>query len=308
MGILRVGLLQMAGHGFDWQANLEQGEAFCRRAREEGADIALFPEMWNVGYTFFDRKSPAARREWQAQAITIESPFVRRFRDLSRELEMAIAITYLEQWAPSPRNVVSLIDRTGNVVLTYAKVHTCDFDREAALTPGDGFVVGSLDTARGEVQVGAMICFDREFPESARILMLQGAELILTPNACDLEANRLGQFRARAYENMLGVAMANYAVPKGNGHSVAYDGLAFLDKEGSRDTCLVESGEEEGVYVAPFDIDAIRAYRDREVWGNAYRKPDRYQALLSHVVRPPFLRSDSRRVAGEDPQGGAKRG
>src|SRR4051794_38026705 len=58
-----------------------------------------------------------------------------------------------------------------------------------------------------------MICYDREFPESARVLMLGGAELILTPNACGLDADRLGQFRARAYENMVGVAMANYATP-----------------------------------------------------------------------------------------------
>jgi predicted amidohydrolase len=42
-----------------------------------------------------------------------------------------------------------------------------------------------------------MICFDREFPESARILMLKGAELILTPNSCPLEENRIGQFRTR---------------------------------------------------------------------------------------------------------------
>ena len=64
------------------------------------------------------------------------------------------------------------------------KVHTCDFDMEAALTPGDDFYVCTLDTAKGDVRIGAMICYDREFPESARILMLKGAELILTSNAC----------------------------------------------------------------------------------------------------------------------------
>jgi N-carbamoylputrescine amidase len=299
MTSIRVALLQMVGHGWDWRANLEHGEAFCRRAREEGADIALFPEMWNVGYTFFDRRSPSAGREWRAQALTLDSPFVRRFRDLARELEMAIAITYLERWTPLPRNVVSLIDRHGEVVLTYAKVHTCDFDEEAALTPGDGFVVDRLETAHGRVTVGAMICFDREFPESARVLMLQGAELILTPNACDLEENRLGQFRARAYENMVGVAMTNYAAPKANGHSVAYDGMAFGEDESSRDTCLVKAGEEEGVYVATFDMDALRAYRAREVWGNGYRKPNRYELLVSCEVSAPFLRVDSRRGEGQ---------
>jgi len=61
-----------------------------------------------------------------------------------------------------------------------------------------------------------MICYDREFPESARILMLKGAEIILTPNCCELEQSRLGQFRTRAFENMVGVAMANYAAPQDN--------------------------------------------------------------------------------------------
>jgi predicted amidohydrolase len=180
------------------------------------------------------------------------------------------------------------------MLMTYAKVHTCDFDREACLTPGDGFHVCRLDTAEGEVTIGAMICFDREFPESARILMLKGAELILTPNACQLEANRIGQFRARAFENMVGVAMANYAAPQENGHSVAFDGIAFAD-DGPRDTCVVEAGEEEGVYVAAFDMASLRAWRRREVWGNAYRKPRTYAPLTSSEVEQPFLRNDARR-------------
>jgi predicted amidohydrolase len=134
------------------------------------------------------------------------------------------------------------------------------------LTPGEIFSVCELDTACGPVKVGAMICFDREFPESARILMLKGAELILTPNACELEANRIGQFRTRAFENMLGVAMANYAIPQENGHSAAFDGIAFKET-GSRDTCLVQADGHEGIYLADLDLDWLRAYRANEVWG-----------------------------------------
>ncbi len=69
---------------------------------------------------------------------------------------MAIAVTYLERWPDAPRNTLSLIDRHGEVALTYAKVHTCDFSLEAALTPGDGFRVCQLDTRAGPVQVGAI--------------------------------------------------------------------------------------------------------------------------------------------------------
>lgn len=179
--------------------------------------------------------------------------------------------------------------------MTYAKVHTCDFDEEAALTPGEDFYVCRLDTDQGGIEIGAMICFDREFPESARVLMLKGAELILTPNACELEANRIGQFRARAFENMMGVAMANYAAPQQNGHSVAFDAVTFSENERTRDTLIIEAGEGEGVYLAEFDMDAIRAYRAHEVWGNAFRKPRRYGVLTSLNVGPPFVRAEARR-------------
>ena len=66
--------------------------------------------------------------------------------------------------------------------------------------------------------------------------------------------------------------MANYAMPQENGHSVAFDGIAF-DETGTRDTCLVEADGHEGIYLAEFDLDRLRAYRLNEVWGNAYRKP-----------------------------------
>ena len=294
MSILKVALLQLLSAGYDQAANQAKGEQYCRQASEMGADIALFPEMWNIGYQLPDASQPDQVEFWQRHAIDRKSDFVTTFRKLAWDLNLAIGLTYLEQWEGAPRNSISLIDRHGEIRMTYAKVHTCDFDKEAALTPGDDFTVSELDTAAGPVKVGAMICFDREFPESARVLMLKGAELILTPNACELEVNRIGQFRARAFENMLGMAMANYAIPQENGHSVAFDGIAFKET-GPRDTCLVEADGHEGIYLAGFDLDKLRAYRLNEVWGNAYRKPERYGILTSLAVEPPFTRAGVRR-------------
>jgi predicted amidohydrolase len=151
----------------------------------------------------------------------------------------------------------------------------------------------SKHASSGPAQVGAMICFDREFPESARILMLKGAELVLVPNACEMEVNRLSQLRARAFENMMGVALANYAAPQANGHSVAFDGIAFDGEGRSRDMCVAAAGEEEGICLAHFDLEALRAYRSREVWGDAYRRPHRYGALTSMDVEAPFRRTDA---------------
>ena len=281
MAQICVALLQMAANGADQEANLAKGKAFCRRARSLGADIALFPEMWNIGY---QRYEPHARRAWQSQAVGPGSAYVRGFQDLARELQMAIALTYLERWTGAPRNTMSLLDRRGRMVLTYAKVHTCDFKpMECGCTPGDGFPVSTLETAAGAVHIGSMICYDREAPESARILMLQGAELILTPNACTLDDRRINQFGTRAFENAVGVAMANYAAPQQNGRSVAYAGDG---------TSIVEAGEVEGVYVADFDLVALRAHRENTIWGNAYRRPLRYGSLTSLQVHAPFERYD----------------
>lgn len=321
--MLTVALLQMQSHGHDQSANKAKGEEYCRRAAEMGADIALFPEMWNIGYTYREAHEegapqpddPMSEDIWRspeywpagavsrietdrdaiarfhAAAVDRDGPFVKHFCMLAAELGIAIAITYLERWDPLPRNAVSLIDRHGTIVLTYAKVHTCDFDLpEACLTPGDGFHVCSLDTVEGPVHVGAMICYDREFPESARVLMLKGAELILVPNACTLYRLPLEGFRLRAYENAVAVAMTNYAV-QDNGHSVAYDPIAFAGGM-PRDTLVVEAGEAEGIYLAPFDMARIREYRRRETYGNAFRKPHRYGTLSQMEVDEPFVRVD----------------
>ncbi|HVX29472.1 MAG TPA: carbon-nitrogen hydrolase family protein, partial [Nitrolancea sp.] len=170
---LTIALLQMTACGSDQDANREKGADFCRRARAMGADIALFPEMWNVGYPPFDGipqnsgniwRSPAVwatseriapnvdpeiRRRWQAGAIGRESDFVRSYQALARELEMAIGLTYLERWEGAPRNVLSLIDRHGELIMTYAKVHSCAFDEpEASTTPGDEFYVETVDTTQ----------------------------------------------------------------------------------------------------------------------------------------------------------------
>lgn len=144
-----------------------------------------------------------------------------------------------------------------------------------------------------------MICYDREFPESARILMLQGAEIILVPNACPMEINRLSQFRARAYENMCAIATANYAGGNldCNGHSTIFDGIAYAeesDKAVSRDMKILEANSKEGIFIGEIDLDRLRAYRESEVQGNAYHRPEKYGLLVSNEIHPPFIRSDRR--------------
>lgn len=208
MNLLKLALLQIAP-GDSIEENLQKGLAVCREAKAKGADIALFPEMWSNGYRLHDR--PVA--QWQSEAIPVDGAFVSAFSDLAKELGMAICITLLEQFAPAPRNTAVLIDRFGKVQSICAKVHTCDFDVERNLTPGDGFNAG-------------------------------GCDLQLSRRRAGLQ-RRIQRFRRRGLCAGIG-SFAGY---------------------------LLQADEKEGVYLAELDLDQLRAYRQREVHGNAYRRP-----------------------------------
>lgn len=279
---LKIALLQLLP-GKTLEENLSIGEKACIEAKEKGADVALFPEMWSDGYYL-----PEDEEQVRNLAVGKDSKFVKEFRDLAKELQMAIGITLLETHEPKPLNSVIFFDRTGKEILHYSKVHTCAFSDEIVLSEGEDFYTADLDFGRGTVKFGSMICFDREFPESARILMLKGAELILAPNACPLEINRLAALRTRAYENMLAVATCNY--PKGqpdcNGHSALFDGVAWVrDEPGSRDMCVFEAPEEPGVYVATLDLDKLRTHRSGDIMGDKHRHPAKYGILSDPEVK-----------------------
>ena len=227
-------------------------------------------------------------------AIDQRSNFFQAFVALAQELGMNIAITYLEAHQPKPRNTVSIINGQGDVVLNYSKVFLCDFGEDELLrhnqsaeeigcdvncSPGESFSVCKLSGAQGEVRVGAMICADREFPEPASQLMLNGAELIVIPNACSWDEIRTAGLKTRAFDNLVGVAMANYPAPLNNGNSRAYTCSAWKDGK-VQDTLIAAAGEGEEVLIAEFDVDEIRAFRCSESWRLDYRR---------RAARMPFL-------------------
>jgi len=290
--IINVALLQIRPVGADVGANIKKGDEYCRKAKAMGADIALFPEMWSVGYSNFyltgidslQNKGSLSFEAWKAKAVDSGSDFIHHFQHLAAELNIAIVINYLEKWNGPPRNSSTLIDSKGNILMTYAKVHTCDFTTmEAKCTPGDDFYVCELPVREEKVKIGIMICYDREPPESARILMLKGAELILTPNACTLDKKRINQFQTRALENAVGVAMTNYPKPFQNGHSCGFN---------SKGDKLLIAGEHEGIFIIPFNIIKIREHRRKTIYGNAFRRPDKYHLLISPEVDSVFIRDN----------------
>lgn len=175
--------------------------------------------------------------------------------------------------------------------MKYSKVHTCDFADERNVESGKEFKVCDFEG----IQLGIMICYDREFPESARILMLKGAEVILVPNDCGSMQPRIRALSTRAYENMVAVAMAN---PNGDnaGCSCAFSPICW-DRNGNcvDNTVLLADDNTEGIFYAEFDMEAIREYRNREMLGNTFRKVEAYNQLLSKEINEPFIREGQNR-------------
>lgn len=280
---LKTAILQYKSCGCDIEKNTARGLDLVRKAKHGGADIVLFPECWITGYDCPDaaktlppveelERNPDFQR-WYEQALIKESEPILKFRALAAELSIGIVITSLTKGVRHPQNTAFMIGRDGGILLKYSKVHTCDFDWEQYLESGDGFHVCRFD----DICIGVMICYDREYPESARELMLQGAEIILVPNDCDTMRPRLQELSVRAMENMVGIAMAN---PPGEnaGRSCAYTPMIW----GREDNTLILAGEyTEGIVYADFDMDAIRAYRAEEDLGR-YRKIKAYRHLTEN--------------------------
>lgn len=296
MSVFKTALIQKKAKPNNKSENLKLAVKYIKEAKDKGADMVLFPEMWSNGYAppfegaFTNPTDPHFAREralWLENGAETDSSYVTTLKQAAAASRIGVCATYLSRSQGRYQNTAVIIDREGNIILDYAKVHTCDFSLEKILQSGSEFKVCDFDG----VKIGVMICYDREFPESARVLMLKGAEIILVPNACDMNPARINQLSSRAFENMTGVAMANYP-GKGWGCSCAFSPIVFDEKGRYTDNLIVKADDtSEDIILARFDMDKIRDYRKNETWGNAYRKPEAYTDLISSEVKEPFIRS-----------------
>jgi deaminated glutathione amidase len=170
-----------------------------------------------------------------------------------------VVATLLEAGDPKPFNSAVLINPSGRTVLHHRKVYICDFDTpECECGKGTEFRVAEIETSTGPVTVGLMTCMDREYPEAGRALSRDGAEIALVPNCCELASDktvgdvRIAQARGRAFEMVMGIAVANYPAPRSDGHSFAVDALG---------TIVAMAGDSPCLLVAHFDVASIRRVR-----------------------------------------------
>jgi len=266
--------------------NLERAEHFVREAALEGANIVLLPELFENLYF-----CQLEREEYFALAHPVEGhPFLGRFGDLARELEVVLPISFFEKAGQAYFNSLAMLDADGTMMGVYRKSHIPDgpgYEEKYYFNPGDtGF--RTWHTRFGSIGVG--ICWDQWFPECARAMTLLGADLLLYPTAigsepAQVESPNTYQMWQRA---MMGHAVVNSTYLAGcnrvgteriEGLEQTYYGHSFIaDYSGEK---LSELGDlEQGVIYADLDFGAARAWRA----GMGFfrdRRPELYGALLT---------------------------
>jgi predicted amidohydrolase len=233
-----------------------------RAAAAAGADVVVFPEMYSNGYATFNADDEMAEARWRQEALPLDGSYMEKFREAARAQRIHVVATLLERGSPDPFNSALLIDDRGDTVLHHRKVHTCFFDTpEKACGRGDTFGSVEIVTADGPVRVGLMICMDREYAQAAMQLSAEGVEIALVPNCCHLAVDpvvgdvRIAQARGRAFEAVMGLAVANYPAPRCDGRSFAVDPLGRI---------LTMTDGRAGLALAKFDLGLIRKTRQED--------------------------------------------
>lgn len=162
---------------------LEEACEKVREAASQGAQIILLPELFENWY-FCQEKS---YENYHLATTLEENPAVREMQAIARDFKVVIPVSYYERVGETTFNTVAVIDADGTIMGQYRKTHIPDdhfYQEKFYFTPGNtGFKV--WDTAYAKIGVG--ICWDQWFPESARCMALQGAELLFYPTAIGSE-------------------------------------------------------------------------------------------------------------------------
>jgi N-carbamoylputrescine amidase len=261
--------------------NLARVVAHVRDAAARGAQIVLPPELFEGPY--FCREEH--EDEFERAMPFDNNPTIQELSNLAKELGVVIPVSFFERAGTAYYNSLAMVDADGRVLGRYRKSHIPDgpgYEEKYYFRPGDtGFRV--WQTKHGTIGCG--ICWDQWFPECARSMVLQGAEVLLYPTAIgsephdpDLDTREPWQraMIGHAVSNVVPVAAANRI---GNEGGQIFYGSSFLANH--RGDKIAELGrDEEGVAVADFDVDRVR--RARAAWGFFRdRRPDLYRVLLS---------------------------
>jgi len=197
-------------------ANLQKLDHWAREAVKQGASLVITPEGFLEGYVANTSANPGVTEErYRAVGESIDGPLLMRIRLLAEELKIYLLVGFAESRGGKMFNSAVIFSPGGKVALHYSKSHNAH--DEPFNTKGTEFPVA--DTKLG--RMGTLICYDRQLPETSRILAIKGAQLILVPAwGAHGEMNEV-MMRTRAYENSVYVAFVHperclIIDPKGN--------------------------------------------------------------------------------------------
>lgn len=281
-----VAAIQMSIPGTP-EKSVEKAEKLVREAAAEGANVILLPELFENWYFCQERRYDSYKLALPLE----ENPAVRRFQTVAKELSVVLPISFYEQDGNVLYNSVAMIDADGSVMGVYRKTHIPDdhfYQEKFYFTPGDtGFKV--WDTRFGKIGVG--ICWDQWFPEAARCMALDGAELLFYPTAigsepvleCDSMPHWQRCMQGHAAANLVPVIAANRigtetVIPDSENQqqssSLTFYGSSFIaDNTGALVECADRTSDT--VLLHTFDLDELRGMRLS--WGVFRdRRPEMY--------------------------------
>ncbi len=281
-----VAAIQMSIPGTP-EKSVEKAEKLVRKAAAEGANVILLPELFENWYFCQERRYDSYKLALPLE----ENPAVRRFQTVAKELSVVLPISFYEQDGNVLYNSVAMIDADGSVMGVYRKTHIPDdhfYQEKFYFTPGDtGFKV--WDTRFGKIGVG--ICWDQWFPEAARCMALDGAELLFYPTAigsepvleCDSMPHWQRCMQGHAAANLVPVIAANRigtetVTPDSENQqqssSLTFYGSSFIaDNTGALVECADRTSDT--VLLHTFDLDELRDMRLS--WGVFRdRRPEMY--------------------------------
>lgn len=269
----------------DRDENIAKAEDLVKKAAAKGAKIILLQELFETLY-FCQTEKP---EYFQLATEMDKNPAVTHFSRLAKELETVLPISFFEKKNQAYYNTVAVIDADGCILGRYRKTHIPDgpgYEEKYYFNPGNtGFRVWKTRYAN----IGIGICWDQWFPEAARSMVLQGAEILFYPTAIgsepldpqrdSMEAWQICM-RGHAAANFVPVVASNRIGTESSGNSsVTFYGSSFI--AGSTGQLLAEADRSaETVVTAELDLEKIKA--DRSAWGFFRdRRPEMYRALMT---------------------------
>jgi N-carbamoylputrescine amidase len=271
--------------GKDRAESLAKAEQLICRAACEGANIILIQELFETPY-FCQDQLP---ENFELARPVEGNEGIARFQALARELNVVLPFSFFERANQAYFNSVAMIDAGGGLLGVYRKTHIPDgvgYQEKYYFNPGDtGFRV--WDTKFGKVGVG--ICWDQWFPETARCLVLGGAEVLLYPTAIGTEPqfpdwdsrdHWQRAMQGHAASNMVPLVASNrIGKEEGKNSAMTFYGSSFIADETGAKVAEADRASET-VLTHTFDIDAIR--NQRAQWGFFRdRRPEHYGALVT---------------------------